>query len=96
MNQNTTRRLIRRTGGGLRPAVAAAALLLTGMLIGSAISPPSTAWGEVEPPQPPKTFQSGSQISVPILRDIAATLHQMDARMARLEAIARELQKRSN
>jgi hypothetical protein len=85
-----------QTKWGLRPAIAAAVLLLAGVLIGSTVSPPSTARAEVEPPLPPQSFQSGGQLSVPILKDIAATLHQMDARLARLETVASQLQRRSN
>ena len=81
---------------GWRSALAAAVLLGVGMLIGSVTSSPRAAWGEVQPQPQPPMFQSGSQISVPILKDIAATLHQMDARLARLETIARQMEKRSN
>jgi len=34
---------------------------------------------------------SGDQLSLPILQDIAATLHQMDARLTHLEAISDRL-----
>jgi hypothetical protein len=96
MNLNTTHGTNRPATWAWRPAVAAAVLLMVGILIGSAASPPSAAWGDVQPPIPAQSFQSGSQISVPILKDIAATLHQMDARLARLEALANQLQKHSN
>jgi hypothetical protein len=96
MDQSTTHRPICHAAWGLRPTIAAAALVVAGILIGSAASPPSTAWGEVQPSPPPESFQSGGQLSVPILRDIAMTLHQMDARLARLETVAKQLQQRSD
>ena len=77
-------------------AAGAAGLLGAGILIGAATSSPQTAWGEVQPPAHPEMFQSGSQVSVPILKDIATTLHQMDARLERLETLARQIDKRSN
>jgi hypothetical protein len=48
--------------------------------------------GEVRSGPPPTAFQSGSQLSVPILKEIASTLHQMDARLAKLEIAAQKLQ----
>jgi hypothetical protein len=50
------------------------------------------ALGEVRTGPPPTSFQSGSQMSVPILKEIASTLHQMDARLAKLETAAQKLQ----
>ena len=46
---------------------------------------PVAGSGTPEQPQ----FQSGS---VPVLRDISATLHQIDSRLARLETVAQKLQ----
>jgi hypothetical protein len=40
----------------------------------------------------PQHFQSGSQLSLPLLQEIAATLKQMDARLARIETAAQQLQ----
>ncbi len=96
MNRSTTHRPNQRTTWGLRPAAAAVAALLAGIVIGSAMSPPSTARAEVEPPQPAQSFQSGGQMSVPVLKDIATTLHQMDARLARLETVAQQMLDRPN
>jgi hypothetical protein len=67
-------------------------LVGAGMLVGAGTLPPSEAWGEVRATPPPKAFESGGQISVPILRDISATLHQMDARLSRMETVAKLLQ----
>ncbi len=59
------------------------------VLAGAAIPITNQALGEVSgrPEQP--TFSTGS---VPILRDISTTLHQMDGRLARLETVAQKIQ----
>jgi hypothetical protein len=72
--------------------VASAGLLAAGMAAGSALQTSNTALGEVRTGPPPSAFQSGSQMSVPILKEIAGTLHQMDARLERLEIVAKKLQ----
>ncbi|MCI0334349.1 MAG: hypothetical protein L0228_14120 [Planctomycetes bacterium] len=72
--------------------VASAVLLAAGMAAGAVLQFSNTAWGEVRTGPPPTAFQSGSQLSVPILKEIAATLHQMDGRLARLETVAQKLQ----
>ena len=59
---------------------------------GPNISTTNQAHGEVRGTPEPPAFQTGGQLSVPILRDIAATLHQIDARLARLETVAQKLQ----
>jgi hypothetical protein len=63
------------------------------MLLGASIPMTNQAHGEVTrgAPEPP-AFQAGG---VPILKDISATLRQMDGRMARLEAIAQKMQARA-
>jgi hypothetical protein len=76
---------------GLRRAIAALMLGCVGLVAGTLIPPPGAAWGEVKPQPPPQAFQSGDQLSVPILRDIAATLHQIDGRLSRLETVFKEL-----
>jgi hypothetical protein len=69
------------------------ALVLGGMLAGGLLPSVKVAHGEIRTPAPPAAFQSGSQLSVPILREIAVTLRQMDSRLERLEAIAQKLQR---
>jgi hypothetical protein len=69
----------------------AAVLVVGGMLAGAAVPSPRAAWGEVSIAPPPVAFQSGSQLSVPILKDISATLQQIDGRLARLEAMFNKL-----
>jgi hypothetical protein len=75
-----------------RQALIAVALVGVGILVGAAAFPPSQAWGEVRVTPPPKAFESGGLIGVPILKEIAATLHTMDARLAKVEAVADFLQ----
>jgi hypothetical protein len=70
----------------------ASAVLLVGGIIAGAALESSQALGEVRSGPPPTAFQSGGQMSVPILKEIASTLHQMDARLAKLEIVAQKLQ----
>jgi hypothetical protein len=60
------------------------------MLVGAVIPTTNQALGEIRAgaPEPP-AFQNGS---VPILREISATLRQMDGRLARLEMIGQKMQ----
>jgi hypothetical protein len=89
-------RLIRTPGRGawitFRQLLIGAGLVCAGLLAGSGTYPSSRAWGEVQIAPPPKSFETGGQQSVPILKEMAATLHQMDARLAHMEAVARLLQ----
>jgi hypothetical protein len=71
---------------------ASGALLLVGIVMGMGFQSSNTALGEGRTGPPPTAFQSGSQQSVPILKDIAATLRQMDGRLAKLELAAQKLQ----
>jgi hypothetical protein len=59
------------------------------MLVGATIPMTNQALGEVSgrPEQP--TFTTSS---VPLLREISATLRQMDGRLARLETLAQKMQ----
>jgi hypothetical protein len=66
-------------------------LLGTGALVGGAMTSGPIARGQNRTPPPQPAFQSGGQLSVPILREIAATLAQIDARLARLEKAADKL-----
>jgi hypothetical protein len=69
-----------------------AGLIAAGVTIGAALPPMDAARAEMQPETPPQAFQSGAQQSVPILREIAATLKQMDARLARIETAAKQYQ----
>jgi hypothetical protein len=68
------------------------ALLVVGVLAGGAVPSAKLAHGEVRQTAPPQAFQSGGQLSVPVLKEIAATLRQIDSRLARLESVAQKLQ----
>jgi hypothetical protein len=72
--------------------LASALILAVGMIIGTTFQSSNQALGEVRTGPPPAAFQSGGQMSVPILKEIASTLHQMDARLAKLELAAQKLQ----
>ena len=76
----------------LNRLVASATLVVSGIVVGTAIQSSNEALGEVRSGPPPTAFQSGGQLSVPILKEIAATLHQMDARLAKLEITAQKMQ----
>jgi hypothetical protein len=67
-------------------------LLGAGMAASTALLSSNEALGEVRGTPPPPAFQSGGQLSVPVLKEISATLHQIDARLARLETVAQKLQ----
>jgi hypothetical protein len=66
----------------------AAALVTSGAIAGANMSL-NVAHGEVSATPEPPTFKAGD---VPILKDISATLRQMDARLARLEITAQKIQ----
>jgi hypothetical protein len=72
--------------------VMAVALATSGVIVGANMSATNVAHGEVTGTPEPPAFQSGGQQSVPILREIASTLRQMDARLARLETVAQKIQ----
>jgi hypothetical protein len=76
----------------LNRLVASVALLVGGVVVGTSLESSNQALGEVRTGPPPTAFQSGSQMSVPILKEIASTLHKMDARLAKLETVAQKLQ----
>jgi hypothetical protein len=77
---------------GLHRLFVGTLLLVGGMTIGAAMSTRNEAQGEVRTGPPPVAFQSGGQLSLPLLKEMAATLHQIDARLARLETAAQKLQ----
>jgi hypothetical protein len=68
------------------------ALVVGGLFAGASIAPSSEAQAELRATPPPQAFQSGGQLSVPVLKEIAATLRQIDSRLARLEAVAQKMQ----
>ena len=72
--------------------VAGVLLLGAGIAAGMALLTSNEALGEIRGTPPPASFQTGGQLSVPVLKEIAETLHQIDARLARLETVAQKLQ----
>lgn len=76
----------------LQRILLAMALVVSGVVAGAAVSISNEAHGEIRATPQPQAFQSGGQLSVPVLKEIAATLHQIDARLARLETVAQKLQ----
>jgi hypothetical protein len=73
-------------------AVMALLLLAAGAIVGAAMTATREASAEIRATPQPQAFQTGGQLSVPILKEIAATLHQMDSRLARLETLAQKMQ----
>jgi hypothetical protein len=68
------------------------ALVTGGVLAGGVLPAVKMAHGEIRTTAPPQAFQSGGQLSVPVLKEIATTLRQIDSRLARLETMAQKLQ----
>ncbi len=75
----------------LRNCLCAAALIGAGMFIGSNVTMPSIAWGQIVTTPQPQHMLSGGQQSVPILQDISATLKEIDGRLSRMESLAKQL-----
>jgi len=75
----------------LRYTLCAMALVAAGMFIGSNVTVPSIAWGQIVTTPQPQHMQSGGQMSLPILRDISATLKEIDGRLSRMENLAKQL-----
>jgi len=87
-----------KNGAGVAPAgntkvrrlFAALAALLAGAMIfaaGVAWSPQGATPAEVHRGPKREAFLSGSERSIPILEDIAATLHRIDTRLAHIEKL---------
>jgi len=76
----------------VRQYIFGAVLVGGGIIAGTWVSTSNVAHGEVRTTPQPAAFQSGGQMSVPILQNIAGTLQQIDARLARLEIVAQRLQ----
>jgi hypothetical protein len=75
----------------LRSALCAAALVGAGMFIGSNVTMPTIAWGQIITTPQQQHMLSGGQMSVPILQDISATLKEIDGRLSRMEGLAKQL-----
>jgi hypothetical protein len=75
----------------LRNGLCAAALVGAGIFIGSNVTMPSIAWGQIVTTPQPQHMLSGGQMSLPILQDISATLKEIDGRLSRMEGLAKQL-----
>jgi hypothetical protein len=62
-----------------------AVLLLAAFWLGSAIPPRIARTGELQPTGATEPFLAGDERSIPVLKDILATVKQIDARLERLE-----------
>ncbi len=67
-----------------------AALMAGCLWVGAEFRVSSSARAESRTKPPPEHFQSGSERSIPILKEISATLKRIDAKLANIEKIARE------
>lgn len=81
--EHTGRRPLR-----LRSLLFGVGLVAAGWIVGSVASRPMAANAQVINAAPDQHFLAGDQLSLPVLQDMCATLHQMDARLGRLEATA--------
>ena len=61
------------------------------MFIGSNVTIPSLAWGQIVTTPQPQHMLSGGQMSLPILQDISATLKEIDGRLSRMENLAKQI-----
>jgi hypothetical protein len=67
-------------------------LVGAGIVAGAGWMPSGLPHAAAQSSDQPQHFQSGSQLSLPLLQEIAATLKQMDARLARIETAAQQVQ----
>jgi hypothetical protein len=77
-----------------RQAVIGLLFVAATLMVGASITATRQAQAEIRATPPPQAFQSGGQLSVPVLKEIAATLRQIDSRLARLETVAQKMQTR--
>lgn len=89
MNDHENRPAVPRRS--LRNLLCALTLVGGGMFIGSNISVPTIAWGQIVTTPQQQHLLSGGQLSLPILQDISATLKEIDGRLSRMEAVAKQL-----
>ncbi len=67
-----------------------AALMAGCLWVGAELRVESSARADSRTKPPPEHFQSGSERSIPILKEISATLKRIDAKLANIERAARE------
>ena len=75
----------------LRNFVCSMSLVGAGMFIGSNVTMPTIAWGQIITTPQPQHMLSGGQMSLPILQDISATLKEIDGRLSRMEGLAKQI-----
>ncbi len=75
----------------LRKMLGVLTLVGAGMFIGTNVTMPTIARGQIVTTPQPQHMLSGGQLSVPILQDILATLKEIDGRLSRMEAVAKQL-----
>jgi hypothetical protein len=76
----------------IRQGLVALLLVAAGAIAGVSITATREAQAEIRATPQPQSFQSGGQLSVPVLKEIATTLRQIDSRLARLESVAQKMQ----
>ncbi len=69
---------------------ATAAILVASFWAGTFLRPQPASTADVRRGKPKQHFLAGSERSVPILQEISETLKRVDARLAKIEAIAAE------
>jgi hypothetical protein len=62
-----------------------AAALLGACWWGSAVPPRTAVTAEIKQPESAEPFLAGDERSIPVLKEIAATVKQIDARLERIE-----------
>jgi hypothetical protein len=80
----------------LQKVLVALLFVMAGVVAGASITTTREAHGEIRTTPTPQAFQSGGQLSVPVLKEIAATLHQIDSRLERMETLAKKMQTKSD
>jgi hypothetical protein len=58
---------------------------MAGIGVGFMLPAPAPANPSVRRSAPPEAFKSGSQLSVPVLKEMAQTLQRIDSRLQRIE-----------
>lgn len=71
-----------------RRVIGFALLIPLAFWLGTCVHSQTAARAEVRRSPTPQAFLSGGERSLPILREISATLKQMDARLAKIEKVA--------
>ena len=76
----------------LRGLAYSAGLILLGVVLGGALAPAGDARAQARKDPLSHNLRSGGQLAIPVLEEISATLQRIDARIARLETAAKQMQ----